>query len=280
MSTGHASLTNFTAVQVDRLRGFRHHWFGNWELGAPRYLPTLKDIFFVRQTDGEGKTERYLDAFGRQEILPKAIIDKMLKLGLLDEVDAVQTSGTALSLNEWGVQLMIQGETDRTINPPARYTSMISNIRDTMSADFGTDSLAGDIRERNSVKTRSKLEDKHGAVKVGYMVTPSATMAIAYDGAGLRITDILVDNFAAEPNWLQEFCMEPDNREPVTDYDLLPVMRFANMFGVSRDKVFPDRRLVDDIIQGRNSIFDESKFTRKSREWSLVADNEMTGPKI
>lgn len=80
------------------------------------------------------------------------------------------------------------------------------------------------LRERNSTLLVDEIDARTGADRIGMLVTPEATLAVAYDKGGLRITDVLVEHDFRDPNgsWLQPFVFNPASRPPISADDMEP----------------------------------------------------------
>lgn len=253
------SLADFTPSQADRFRGYRYGLIGVWDPAYPRWMPNYKDAYLVYTSDGDQKSGRYLDADGKEHWIPRAIFDKMHRAGLLEETEArTDVLGKALTYSGWGLDFLITGHTDLTSSPPIEVMQYLRMIRDRADEEFyeGT-SRPFILRERNSTLIVDEIDTPTGADRIGMLVTPEATIAVAYDKQGLRITDVLVEHDFRDPfgSWLEPFVFNPASRRPITVEDLEPGIRLADLFNVPRESIHQDEAILDDIMQRRTCIF-------------------------
>jgi hypothetical protein len=253
------SLADFTPSQADLFRGYRYGMIGVWDPAYPRWMPNYKDAYLVHATAGDQMPGRYFDADRNEHWLPPAIFDKMWRFGLLEETEARTEAffGKALTYSGWGLDFLITGHTDLNKSPPVEVLDYLQMIRDRADEEFhGGNSPPFILRERNSTLLVDEIDTAFGADRIGMLVTPEATLAVAYDRRGLRITDVLVEHGLNDPaSWLERFVYDPASRHPVTVDDLGPGIRLADLFGVPRERIHQDEALLDDIMQRRTCIF-------------------------
>lgn len=253
------SLADFTPSQADRFRGYRYGLIGVWDPAYPRWMPNYKDAYLVYAADGDQKAGRYLDADGNEHWLPRAIFDKMHRVGLLEETEPrTDVPGKALTYSGWGLDFLITGHTDLTRDPPIEVMHYLRMIREQADEEFHDGNIHPFmLRERNSTLLVDEIDASTGADRIGMLVTPVATLAVAYDKYGLRITDVLVEhNFRGRfGSWLEDFVFNPASRRPISAEDLEPAIRLADLFNVPRERIHQDEAILDDIMQRRTCIF-------------------------
>jgi hypothetical protein len=183
----------------------------------------------------------------------------MHRAGLLEETEArTDVPGKALTYSGWGLDFLITGHTDLTRSPPTEVLEYLRMIRDRADEEFHEGASHPFIlRERNSTLLVDEIDARTGADRIGMLVTPEATLAVAYDKGGLRITDVLVEHDFRDPNgsWLQPFVFNPASRPPISVDDMEPGIRLADLFNVPRERIHQDEAILDDIMQRRTCIF-------------------------
>lgn len=248
MPKKYISMKDFGTEQAERIGIYRSMHFGVQRPAKPRHLPDFRDAcVLIDYTTHDRGLGRRLN--GKWTAMSNGLIKKLCNFGLMESHRLQSDKGEnvqAMILNAHGMELLLRGNVDTTAPPSTSATRAYDVIRNSVNRSQ-TLSNGIDLKQRSSTIDVDDIDFEAGAKSIGVFMNYAGFIAAAYDGYGVRITDVFIQDFEpSDQDWKWNVAQD-QNEYPIKDYDLIPALRLAGLLNVPEDKIFYDEKLANDI---------------------------------
>jgi hypothetical protein len=261
MSVKELSLADFSERSVDRIRYANRNFFGVWSLKAPRWFPIYPDTcFFPPLKDVEDQKAFTLN--GTTPGFDWTILTKFAAFGLAAHSQVPHTSlglVPGIVINEHGMEFLLNGRVDFSLPLSDVGRECWRHVQEPEDT----------VRARNSALVEGVHVSAVG-VRIGAASTPSGFMAVVYDDAGRRVTDVFVEsqewpNLDALADQWRKYHRSPELRSAINAAEYELAYRLGALFGVAREAVGYDSAVAEDIAG-----LDASIFTGERCSWQDI----------